>query len=171
MNGFATHRLSARLRRLMNFLEPQGGFEPPASSLQGSCSDQTELLRLGAGGGNRTHVGAHHTRFRLAAYTASATPALVPPAGFEPTTFSLKGCHSTVELRRYGGTGGPRTRDFRFKRPVLYQLSYDSIKLRPSRNSVLWHPRQESNLHLVGRNHPPFPLDYRGILSGPQGHL
>ena len=127
VNGFATHRLATWLRRLMIFLEPQGGFEPPASSLQRSCSDQTELLRLGAEGGSRTHVGAHHTRFKLAAYTASATPALVPPAGIEPTTVGLKGRCSTIELRRHGGIGGPRTRDTRFKRPELYQLSYDSM--------------------------------------------
>ena len=87
--------------------------------------------------------------------------------GVEPTTFGLKGRYSAIELRRYikafGGIGGPRTRDIRFKRPVLYQLSYDSIMLRTSRNFDLWHPRQESNPHLVGRNHPSFPLDYRGI--------
>ena len=71
---------------------------------------------------------------------ASATPALVPPVGFEPTTFGLKGRYSTIELRRYitklnfvgellryGGIGGARTRDTRFKRPELYQLSYDSM--------------------------------------------
>ena len=111
----------------MTFLEPQGGFEPPASPFVMSCSNQTELLRHGTGGGSRTHVGAHHARFKLAAYTASATPALVPPVGIEPTTFGLKGRYSTVELRRYGGIGGPRTRDIRFKRPVLCQLSYDSM--------------------------------------------
>ncbi len=83
--------------------------------------------------------------------------------GIEPTTFGLKGRYSAIELRRYGGIGGPRTRDIRFKRPVLYQLSYDSIKLRSYRNTVLWHPRQESNPRLVGRNHPPYPLDYGGI--------
>ncbi len=155
MNGFATHRLAAWLRRLIDFLEPQGGFEPPTCSVRRSCSNQAELLRLGAGGGTRTHVGAHHARFKLAAYTASATPALVPPVGIEPTTFGLKGRYSAVELRRYGGIGGTRTRDNRFKRPELYQLSYDSIGFRSFRNPDSWHPWQESNPHLVGRNHPP----------------
>jgi hypothetical protein len=51
---------------------------------------------------------------------------LVPPVGFEPTTFSLKDYCSTIELRgSEGSLGGSRTRNLTIKSRLLCQLSYD----------------------------------------------
>ena len=54
---------------------------------------------------------------------------MAPKAGFEPTTYKLTVCRSTVELFGNGAPGRDQTDDLKFTKLVLYQLSYKGIKI------------------------------------------
>lgn len=103
-------------RHCMSFLgslEPTGGIEPPTYSLPWSCSTSELRGRVGYGGGAggriRTYVATWAPDLQSGAIDRSATPAE------HRELYTLCGSFPIL-----GASGGIRTHDLRFTKPVLY---------------------------------------------------